>query len=332
MKRVLAIMVVVAVVLTIVPMAFAATTASGTMENITWNLDSDGTLTIRGTGEMPSRSTQNQYPWYAYYASVKALVIGEGVTSVASYAFDCDYDNLEKITFSSTVNRILVASFEGCDGLKTVTIPGTIKELSLWSFASCKNLEAVILEEGVKEISVESFASCPKLKSITIPESVERIWHRAFQDCDGLKDITILNKDTILIDESMGAENNAATIPAKTVIHGYAGSTAEAYAKQYNRTFVVLDESQDTTSDLLSRLKAFFDSLIQMMKPVLSNLMNVLQGLFAGTTTQQDNTQTTTAQTQTDTGTFDISTILNGALNGITALIRSFANPSAQQA
>ena len=46
MKKALAILLVMILAIYVVPMAIAATVASGTVENITWKLDNDGTLTI----------------------------------------------------------------------------------------------------------------------------------------------------------------------------------------------------------------------------------------------------------------------------------------------
>ena len=57
-------------------------------EKVTWTLDSEGTLTISGTGDMYSRS------YYGYWYDIdcddiKKVVVEEGVTAVGSYAF-CD--------------------------------------------------------------------------------------------------------------------------------------------------------------------------------------------------------------------------------------------------
>lgn len=54
--------------------------------NLTWALDSAGTLTISGQGEMESYS-DNDPPWYAYRESIMTAVIKEGVTSIGNDAF-----------------------------------------------------------------------------------------------------------------------------------------------------------------------------------------------------------------------------------------------------
>lgn len=331
MKKALAILLVMILAIYVVPMAFAATVASGTVENITWKLDNDGTLTISGTGEMPYLGDQADYPWYRYHNYIETVKFEEGITSVASYAFRIDYDYLETIIFSSTINKILVSTFSGCNALKTVTIPGSIKELSLSAFSGCENLETVILQEGIEQIGPQAFAACPKLKSIVIPLSVKQVWQHAFVDCVALRDITILNKECVLIDDEINIKWNE-SIPIQTTIHGYIGSTAEAYAKRYNRTFVAIEETSASSNDYLGGLKTFFDSIIKMLKPMLDNLMNTLKQLFANTTTQPTDTTTQPADgTAESTSLFaNLLPLLTKAFSGILTLLQSASGQATQ--
>ena len=58
--------------------------------NLTWTLDSEGTLTISGKGKMAdfnnhvgeSYSYGELEPWIAYKNSIKKLVLGRGLTSI----------------------------------------------------------------------------------------------------------------------------------------------------------------------------------------------------------------------------------------------------------
>ena len=305
------------------PTVSAYVTTSGTLENVSWRLDSDGTLTISGSGEMPSRASAEYYPWYAHRTSVRNLVVESGITHIASYSFDNGYDYLENITLPNTVEFIGVASFEGCDGLKSVTIPGSVKELSLWSFAACSNLETVVIQEGVKGIGVDAFSDCKKLTSIVLPKSVEKIWQRAFQGCTGLRDITIMNPNCEIVE--FYSENKTETIPNTATIHGYKGSTAETYAKQYNLTFVEISENNASTqtNDVLAMI-------VQVLQQMLAQFMNLIRQVIASSTASQSGTQTqTTAQTaQTANGTGDLSAILSGAMSGFASLLTGLISQS----
>jgi len=68
--------------------ASAESIASGECgDNLTWNLDSDGTLTISGSGEMWDYSYYSDVPWYNNRKSITQLVIGDSVSSIGYYAF-----------------------------------------------------------------------------------------------------------------------------------------------------------------------------------------------------------------------------------------------------
>ncbi len=79
----------------------AAEVANGTCgSNLTWTLDSEGTLTISGTGLMYNYSIyddtdeagnvikDNSAPWISYAADIKKVVIGEEVTYIGENAFE----------------------------------------------------------------------------------------------------------------------------------------------------------------------------------------------------------------------------------------------------
>ncbi len=90
---------------------------SGVWGDITWELTDDGTLTLRGTGTMPSidytsipsiytpefdqDGTFTYYPWTKYRAATKKIVIEDGVENLPIGAFAYFYQ-LESVTFPTT--------------------------------------------------------------------------------------------------------------------------------------------------------------------------------------------------------------------------------------
>ncbi|MCD8012262.1 MAG: leucine-rich repeat protein [Lachnospiraceae bacterium] len=66
-------------------------------DDLIWSLDTDGTMTISGTGEMwdynldtdEDGNLLNAPPWEEYYEKVSSIVIEDGVTSIGTYAFYC---------------------------------------------------------------------------------------------------------------------------------------------------------------------------------------------------------------------------------------------------
>ena len=90
-------------------------------QNLRWSLDSNGTLTISGSGEMIhffdelSEESVCATPWDE--SEVKSLIIEEGVESIG------------------------FGAFEFCDRLKSVRIPASMKKICRNSFPSLKSIE-----------------------------------------------------------------------------------------------------------------------------------------------------------------------------------------------
>ena len=147
--------------------------ASGS--NVTWTLDSEGTLTIKGEGEMLDYSEYLKYyfdqyaPWYSQRASINAAVIGEGVTSIGNYAFQ-DCSSLSSITIPEGVTSIGNGAFQRCDSLSSVTIPEGVTSIGEYAFFCCNRLSSITIPETVNTIKFSAFSTCPELKQFNVVE------------------------------------------------------------------------------------------------------------------------------------------------------------------
>ncbi len=98
-------------------------------ENLTWDLDAAGTLTISGSGEMTSA------PWSAHAASIQAVLLEEGITSIASGAFrGCT--ELSLLILPQSITAIGSEAFSGCTGLTSISFLGNAPVIAQNSFAS----------------------------------------------------------------------------------------------------------------------------------------------------------------------------------------------------
>ena len=150
--------------------------------NLTWTLDSAGTLTISkvngATGGMKSYQQDSESgsiaPWREY--DVKKVVVEEGVTTIGQYAF------------------------YGCEALTSVTLPDSMLYFNNFAFENCTSLESIEIPSNVWSLGSGAFEGCSSLKSVTIPSEsrVERIENSAFNDCISLTSITIPNKVTAI--------------------------------------------------------------------------------------------------------------------------------------
>lgn len=97
---------------------------------------------------------------------VKQVVIEEGITNLAPYAFSGS--KIETISLPSTLTYIDKYAFLNCNNLESITIrPQTIVGPN--AFNSCKGLKNIIIEDGVTSIAtrhlsivVWSNCACPK--------------------------------------------------------------------------------------------------------------------------------------------------------------------------
>ncbi len=80
--------------------------------NLTWTLDSDGVLTISGTGAMAEYLyySDSNAPWYSHSADIVRAEIGSGVTSIGWWAFyECR--SLTSVTIPECVTYIGTDTF-----------------------------------------------------------------------------------------------------------------------------------------------------------------------------------------------------------------------------
>lgn len=133
------------------------------------------------------------------------------------------------------INNVLVDG-TGCSG--KVEVPQGVSIIEANAFFLCTGLTDITLPDSVTIIGESAFYGCYALTSVTIPDSVTSLGNGAFYNCSNLIDITIKNPACEMGDDF--------TIVSTAAIHGYDGSTAEAYAKEYNRTFVSIGSGSET--------------------------------------------------------------------------------------
>jgi len=132
-----------------------------------------------------------------------------------------NYQDLESITFATTLKKIgkkafykcsnlkefnfikrekvytaksLIfdeSSFAYCTGLKNITIPKQVSQIKQMAFLCCTNIQEVNFEEEsiLQIIDQQAFDRCTSLKKINIPDSVEHIEINAFAECNELVEV-----------------------------------------------------------------------------------------------------------------------------------------------
>lgn len=219
--------VVIALILSTTIVIAAATTASGTFGNdLTWELDSGGTLVISGIGDM-SWLSSNDVPWKSNASSVKKVIINNGITNIGVSAFS-GCSNLTNITIPKSVSKIERWAFSGCKNISNIVLPDTLVSIGDNAFRGCDSLKSINLTNSITNIGEYAFFGCESITSITIPSSLSCIENNTFMSCSGLTTITIPNSVTIIEEQAFYfCENLSSIIVSDNVL--YIGAEAFDY-------------------------------------------------------------------------------------------------------
>ncbi|MDE5995666.1 MAG: leucine-rich repeat domain-containing protein, partial [Eubacterium sp.] len=188
-------------------------------------------------------------------------ISGKKVTRIANNAF-FNNSTVKTLSIPASVTEIDDMVFYNCSNLTTIKVAADNK-----NYDSRNNCNAIIetatgtliagckttkVPNGVAKISAHAFDGCSGLTAITLPESIKVIQHKSFASCDNLKDITFLNKNCKICDTCKAGDKTCdLTISKSATIHGYKGSTAEKYAKEYGRKFVALSDTTKLSTPTL---------------------------------------------------------------------------------
>lgn len=143
--------------------------ASGSCgEALTWSLNAAGDLTVSGTGDMTDFAATGA-PWAEYRDQVKLVIVGRGVTSIGSSAFQ-DCKNLETVSLPGSLTALGKAAFLRCGKLTNITLPASLKSVGEDCFTDCEKLVLLNLT-GVPDEIMELRTSLEG--TVTLPAGVK---------------------------------------------------------------------------------------------------------------------------------------------------------------
>ena len=197
-RRVLCLLLTLCMVLTLLPFGASAASIvdSGSCgDNVTWVLDSDGKLTISGSGRMANYVSNNR-PWESHKSSISSVVIESGVTNISDYAFYA-FTGMKNVSIPNSVTSIGRSSFGNCSNLTSVSIPVSVTNIEYAAFSECSSLSYVSIPNSVTTIREHTFSYCYNLRGISIPESVTSIERLAFFSCTSLTNIDVAQGNAV---------------------------------------------------------------------------------------------------------------------------------------
>jgi len=196
------------------------------VEQITWGL-LDGVLFFRGSGKIPDYDSNagRPTPWSVWSMDINSVDIGNGITSIGSYAF-YDHQMIRSVSIPSSVTEIRSNAFAYCQGLTAINIPASVTSIDFLFLQGSASITNILVDEAnavyssadgvlfnrdkstiltfpngksgsytipesVKIIGEFAFDKCMKLTSIILPSKVQSIRSHGFFFCTSLTAITI---------------------------------------------------------------------------------------------------------------------------------------------
>lgn len=185
------------------------------LENVSWSVSDDGTITFSGTGEIAEYGLPWDYPWYPFRSEIQKVAFEEGITNIPAEAFSsCNiagelvipgniksignyafsYAEITSLKLEHGVENIGNGAFNGCRQLTgELVIPGSVVSIGGSAF-SRTGYTSIKFEEGIQEIGKNAFYQMETLTGeLVIPDSVTSIGEKAFYGCDGITSVDFGN-------------------------------------------------------------------------------------------------------------------------------------------
>lgn len=220
---------------------------------------------------------------FAFCNYITEIIMSDNVTNIAEGAFQCCV-NLENIKLSSNIKAIAPWTFDHCYKIESIDIPSSVTTIDRCAFRFCVSLKSITIPESVTYLGEDyNFIDCYSLDNIYIlNDSIDLSeGYYGYWECP--YDETRISRNEFVelfcnyadlcktnVEEANQAFNELGqyisgnwTPNPYTTIHGYAGSTAETYAKENCFKFEEIKENTTVTvTDSDTNVTAEYDSSV----------------------------------------------------------------------
>ena len=155
--------------------------------SVTWTLDTDGILTVSGTGAMADYDYNgtDTSPWKNYKSSITTVIVQDGVTCVGEYAF-AGCQNLTTLIIGNDVNTIGNWAFSQCYNLSEVKFGTGLIHVGAYAFYQCYMLETLAFNSRIASVEHNAFEECYRITSVEFTQGVVAVYEDAFYGCWGI--------------------------------------------------------------------------------------------------------------------------------------------------
>lgn len=163
------------IVMMLVPMMTGFSSSAATVKysgtnggpNLHWTIDTDGLLTLYGSGETYDFEALAYAPWHAYRYEVKSILVQHGVTGLGKNCFT-GFNQVTAVTLSYTVAKIGESAFNSCTALPSIGLPPSVNYIGDSAFMYCQSLTSLAIPDAVTYIGNGAFSRCDNLQTLHI--------------------------------------------------------------------------------------------------------------------------------------------------------------------
>lgn len=207
-------------------------------QNAYWDVTTDGTLTISGTGGVEYSGAENgansykTRPWNV--SSIKKVVIKEGITKISALFYK--FSSLKTVKLPKSLKYIGNTTFNRCSSLTTIEIPSNVTYIGSGAFFMCTNLRSIKLPKGLTTVKSDMFYHCDQLSSVILSSNTKIIENKAFSSCGNLTSISLPDTITTIGDHAfLGTGLVSVSVPSSVSRLNY---SVFAFCPDLKRIFI----------------------------------------------------------------------------------------------
>lgn len=163
--------------------------AEGTNEYSIYSNKSSGPSALLSSVSSTSNSSVANDSIEAYIKCIKAVRIGNNISTIGTRAFQ-ECTCLEYVSMPDSITTIMSYAYIGTN-LKFLTVPNSVTSLPAYCFEDSANLKHVSLPCALTSVGGFSFRDCVSLEEIAIPDNVSSLGSSTFYNCESLTSIKI---------------------------------------------------------------------------------------------------------------------------------------------
>ena len=218
-------------------------------ENAEWYYDTESaSLTISGEGALYDCADISEVPWSSYITTVKAVVIGDGITELPDYAF-YNAKSLRTLTLPFSISAPENATvWYNCNGIRTINFTlGSgysddykkdgvlLYKFTPW-YLSRNTTTSLSIDKNIISVGSSMFRGLSSLVSLTL-DKCEEIKEDAFINCTKLNTFTLNSKLCKIADYALFgykiSETSDYRMYTSPVMYCYDDSSARDYCDTF---------------------------------------------------------------------------------------------------